>query len=202
MLRVGLTGGIATGKSYVRAHLESIGVPTIDADILARRVVEPGSEGLALVAARFGPAVLTPAGELDRPALAALVFADAGARRDLEAIVHPRVYAAISAWFEQLEADGASLGVADIPLLFETGREGDFDVVVVAACPAALQVERVRSRDGLTEEAARRRVAAQWPIDEKVRLADYVVRTDGTFAATDRQVAEVHAALEQRAGRA
>lgn len=199
LLRVGLTGGIATGKSYVRAHLASMGVPTIDADLLARQVVERGTPGLALIVDRFGPDVLSAEGHLDRPALGALVFADADARRDLESIVHPRVYGEIGAWFERLEAAGAALGVADIPLLFETGRAGDFDVVVVAACPSALQIERVQARDGLSEAAARRRVAAQWPIDEKVRLADYVVRTDGSFEDTDRQVADVCAALQQRA---
>jgi dephospho-CoA kinase len=202
MLRVGLTGGIATGKSYVRARFEALGLPTVDADLLARQVVERGTHGLAALVARFGPEVLGPDGSLDRSRLGARVFADAAARRDLEVIIHPRVFTAISEWFDARAGEGLALGVADIPLLFETGRAGDFDVVVVAACPPEVQVTRVQARDGLSETAARQRLAAQWPIDEKVRLADYVVRTDRSFADTDRQAEEVCRALRAHAARA
>ncbi len=202
MLRVGLTGGIATGKSYVRARFEALGLPTVDADLLARQVVERGTPGLAALVARFGPEVLGPDGSLDRSRLGARVFADAAARRDLEVIIHPRVFTAISEWFDARAGEGLALGVADIPLLFETGRAGDFDVVVVAACPPEVQVTRVQARDGLSETAARQRLAAQWPIDEKVRLADYVVRTDRSFADTDRQAEEVCRALRAHAARA
>jgi dephospho-CoA kinase len=188
MRRVALTGGIATGKSYVRQQLAARGVPTVDADTLAREAVEPGTPAFAAVAARFGSAVLTAAGRLDRKALAAIVFSDAGARADLEAIVHPAVYAAIGAWFEGRAAAGAPYGVADVPLLYETGREGDFDFVIVAACHPARQLERLAARDGLAAKDAAARVAAQWPIERKVDLADFVVRTDGTFADTDIQV--------------
>jgi dephospho-CoA kinase len=202
MLRVGLTGGIATGKSYVRARFEALGLPTVDADLLARQVVERVTPGLAALVARFGPEVLGPDGSLDRSRLGARVFADAAARRDLEVIIHPRVFTAISEWFDARAGEGLALGVADIPLLFETGRAGDFDVVVVAACPPEVQVTRVQARDGLSETAARQRLAAQWPIDEKVRLADYVVRTDRSFADTDRQAEEVCRALRAHAARA
>jgi dephospho-CoA kinase len=189
VLRVGLTGGIATGKSYVTARLQAAGLPTIDADRLARDAVAPDSPGLRAVAARFGSAVLTPAGALDRAALGALVFADPDARADLEAIVHPEVRRRIAEWQDEL-ARGGYRGplVADIPLLFETGRAGDFDVVVVVACDPARQRARVMARDGLSEGAADQRLAAQWPIGEKVARADYVVKTDGTFADTDAQV--------------
>lgn len=201
MLRVGLTGGIATGKSHVRARFEARGVPAIDADRLARDVVATGTEGLAAVVARFGPAMVAADGALDRPRLASLVFADAEARRMLESIIHPRVYAAVEHWFETQPRSQAGLAIAEIPLLFETQHAGAFDAVVVAACRPELQLARLRERDGLTLEAARQRLAAQWPIDEKVRLADFVVRTDGTFADTDGQVAEVDAQLRSRAAR-
>lgn len=199
LLRIGLTGGIATGKSYVTQRLHQAGVPTIDADLLAREAVAPGSEGLRAVVTRFGSGVLTDAGALDRPKLAALVFADPAARADLEAIVHPQVRARIARWQAQL----ATLGhrgpiVADIPLLFETGRRGDFDVTVVVACEPATQRARLIARDGLSAEDADRRIAAQWPIAKKVAAADYVVRTDGSFADTDAEVDAVLAALRAR----
>ena len=201
MLRVGLTGGIATGKSHVRARLAQRGVPTIDADVVARQVVEPGTPALSAIVARFGRGVLDAAGVLDRAALGSLVFSDAAARRDLEAIVHPAVYRAIDDWLDRLERPAeATLAVADIPLLFETGREGDFDVVVVAACDQQTQLARLMARDRISEPEARRRLAAQWPIAEKVRRADFVVDTGGTFADTDRRADEVLAALRARAG--
>ena len=200
VLHVGLTGGIATGKSYVTQRLHEAGLPTIDADRLAREAVAPGSSGLAAVVARFGPEVLTDGGSLDRARLGAIVFADPDARADLEAIVHPEVRNRIARWQSQL-ADYGYTGpiVADIPLLFETGRTGDFEVIVVVACDPALQRRRIMERDGLTAEAADQRLAAQWPIDMKVRQADYVVRTDGTFADTDAQVEALVRQLHARA---
>jgi dephospho-CoA kinase len=199
MLRVGLTGGIATGKSYVRQRVEARGLPTIDADTVARGVVAPGTAGYDAVVARFGRAVVDARGELDRAALGAIVFTDAGARRDLEAIVHPAVYATIVSWLDARARDAGSwLAVADIPLLFETGRRYPFDLVVVAACAPDVQLARVMARDRLTKAAARQRIEAQWPIDEKVRLADYVIRTDGSFEETDRQVDELIEALRAR----
>jgi dephospho-CoA kinase len=184
--RVALTGGIATGKSRVLRRLASQGIPTIDADHLAHEVLAPGSRGAARVAERFGPGILAPDGGLDRRALAGIVFADPSARTDLEAIVHPAVYDAIARWFGTVAP--ARVAVADIPLLFETGREGDFDEVIVAACPPEEQVRRVVARDGLSEPEARARLAAQWPIGEKVAWADTVVDTAGTHEATDAQV--------------
>jgi dephospho-CoA kinase len=202
MLRVALTGGIATGKSYVRARFEGRGIPTIDADVLAREVVAPGTPGLAAVVDRFGAGVLDVAGRVDRPRLAAIVFGDAAARRDLESIVHPRVYAAIDAWFEAIApASAERVAIADVPLLFETGHAGAFDLVIVTFCPPEIQIGRMRSRDGLSEPAARERLAAQWPVTEKARLADYVIRTDGTVSETDAQVDAVCEALRARAAR-
>jgi dephospho-CoA kinase len=180
--RVALTGGIATGKSRCLSVLRALGVPTIDADQLARDVVAPGTSGLHAIVDRFGGAVLAPDGTLNREALGALVFVDTLARHDLEAIVHPRVYAAITQWFAQLDA---SAGVADIPLLYETGREGDFDIVIVAACTPEQQIERLMSRSGLSADAARQRIAAQLPLADKVARADYVIDTSGTLEQTD-----------------
>lgn len=199
LLRVGLTGGIATGKSYVRALFAERGVPTLDADTVAREVVEPGSPVLAAIAVRFGNGVLQPDGQLDRRRLADVVFADDGARHDLERIVHPAVYSAIVRWLEVLEASSRQmLAVVDIPLLFETGRDRDFDVVVVTACRPETQIRRVMARDKVSAEEARRRLAAQWPIDEKARRADHVIHTDGTFEETEREFEQVYQVLSAR----
>ena len=186
--RIGLTGGIATGKSYVRSQLDALGVPTIDADALAREAVAPGSEGLAAVVARFGPTVLDASGAVDRSELAALVFADQAARRDLEAIIHPFVRVRTDAWFRGLDPTRHPFAVADIPLLFETNSQGLYDVVLVTACDPEEQVRRIIARDHVSEADARRRLAAQLPIEEKVRRADHVIRTDGAHDDTARQV--------------
>jgi dephospho-CoA kinase len=193
--RIALTGGIATGKSHVRARLEQAGVATIDSDVLARQAVAPGTSGLAAVAARFGPQVITPDGTLDRARLGSIVFADTEARRDLEAIIHPDVRRATDEWFASLDSSRHPFAVADIPLLFEVGRDRDFDVVIVVACDPETQVQRVMQRDGLTETAARQRLAAQLPITEKIRRANFVITTDADYEETDRQVDEVLRAL-------
>jgi dephospho-CoA kinase len=190
MLRIGLTGGIATGKSYVVGCLRAAGVPVVDADVLAREAVARDSAGLAAVVARFGPGVLTTDGDLDRPKLAQIVFRDESARHDLENIIHPIVRRGIATFFERLPPE-TPLAAADIPLLYETHRERYFDKVVVVACAPATQIERIMKRDGLSREDAERRLAAQLPIEEKVRRADYVIRTDGTHAETEAQVTRV-----------
>lgn len=191
MLRVALTGGIATGKSFCTARFASLGVPVIDADLLARDAVALGSPGLAAIASRFGPSVMLEDGSLDRAALGALVFADRTARADLEAIVHPEVYRRINEWFAA-RPHGTAFAIADIPLLYETGQEHDFDRVIVCACAPSEQLRRLVARDGLSEEAARARLAAQWPIAEKVARADYVIRTDGAFEDTIEQVQRIY----------
>jgi dephospho-CoA kinase len=191
MIRIALTGGIATGKSYCAARLASKGVPVIDADQLAREVVRPGTPGLAAITKRFGTGVLRADGALDRERLAATIFSDEAGRRDLERIVHPAVYEAIQGWLRRAEVAGAPLAVADIPLLYETGHDRDFDRVIVAACTPETQLARLIARNGLSDEDARQRIAAQMPIQEKVKRADHVIRTDGTFEDTDRQVDDV-----------
>lgn len=201
MLRVALTGGIATGKSYVARRMRAAGVPLIDADVLAREAVAPGTPGLQAIVERFGAGVLAPEGALDRTRLAGIVFADPLARQALEAILHPAVRAAIDRFFTSLPA-ATPFAVADIPLLFETNRAGEYDIVVVAACPPEMQVARVMARDGVSREAALQRLAAQLPIAEKVSRADYVIDTSGSFAATDVAVDEALTALGDRAARA
>jgi len=194
-LRVALTGGIATGKSHVRAALATSGVPTLDADAIVHDLLGPGTAVTGAVLERFGPGVARPDGGVNRRALGRIVFADDEARAALEAIVHPAVYERIAAWLEGQAEAGALLAVADIPLLYETGREGEFDAVVVVACDPARQVERLMTRDGLSEAAARARLDAQWPVGRKVERADFVIRTNGTFEDTDRQVEDVLARL-------
>lgn len=194
MLRVALTGGIATGKSYCLVHFAELGVPVVDADKLAREAVTPGSAGLRAVVERFGADVLAADGSLDRPALGRIVFGDPRARAALEAIVHPEVYRHIREWFANLPP-GTRVALADIPLVFETGHNHDFDAVVVAACEPEEQVRRVMARDQLPDREARARLAAQWPIEEKVKRATHVIWTDRGFAETDRQIRDVHARL-------
>lgn len=190
MKRVALTGGIATGKSVVRAEFERLGVPTVDADILAREAVAPGTPALAAILARFGTDVLDDHQALDRRKLGAIVFADEASRRDLEHIVHPAVQAAINAWLASAEREGHRLAIAVIPLVYETGRERDFDIVITTACAADEQLRRVMARDGLSEVQARQRIAAQLSTEEKVRRANYAIWTDGTMENTRRQVLE------------
>ena len=194
MLRVALTGGIATGKSYCLRHFAELGVPVVDADRLARDAVAPGSPGLAAVIQHFGPDVVLADGTLDRAALGRIVFEDSRERAALEAIVHPEVYRRIREWFVNLPS-AARVAIADIPLVFETGHNHDFDAVIVAACRPEEQVRRVMARDGLSEHDAKARLAAQWPIEEKAKRADHVIWTDRSFAETDAQIAAVLAKL-------
>jgi dephospho-CoA kinase len=189
--RIALTGGNATGKTYVRGVLEKLGVPTIDSDTLARQVVAAGTPGFAEVVREFGPSVVLPDGELDRQKLAAIIFSDPLARRALESIIHPRVREGIDAWFASLDPARHAFAVADIPLLYEVDREKDFDAVIVVAADPDTQIRRVMARDGMADVDARKRLRAQLPIDEKVRRADYVIRTNDSLADTDRQVKRI-----------
>jgi dephospho-CoA kinase len=191
MLRIALTGGIATGKSHVLEHFRKRGVPCLDADALVHGIEAAGTEPTRAIAARFGSDVLGPDGAVDRRKLAAIVFADEAARRDLEAIVHPAVYRAIAAGLRAFElTERPALAVVDIPLLYESGHAGDFDKVVATVCAPDIQMARLLDR-GLSEEQARGRIEAQLSAAEKAARADFVVRTDGSFAATDRQVDEL-----------
>jgi dephospho-CoA kinase len=195
MVKVALTGGIATGKSYVLEQFRRRGLPCLDADALAHGVMAAGTEATTAIAARFGQEMLAPDGSVDRARLGPVVFADAAARRELEAIVHPAVHRAIAAGIRAFELTGdARLAIVDVPLLYETGSESKFDKVIVTECPPDVQMARLMDR-GLTEPAARQRLAAQLPTHEKATRADFVIRTDGTFAETDSQVEQVLRAL-------
>ena len=188
--RIALTGGIATGKSYARDQFGKLGIPTIDSDTLAREVVASGTPGFAAVLRRFGQSILA-SGEIDRQKLGAIVFSDAAARRDLEEITHPAIRRSIDEWFAALDPSRHPFAIADIPLLYEVNREKEFDKVIVIACDPTTQLRRVMERMGTTEWDARKRLAAQLPIDEKIGRANYVIRTDGSLADTDKQVKRV-----------
>ena len=196
-VRVGLTGGIASGKSTVSAILADLGAVVIDADALAREVVALGTPGLEAVVDAFGPGLLTPEGDLDRPAMGALVFADPEARRRLEAIIHPLVHQR-SAELEA-EAPADAVVVHDIPLLAEVGRAGSFDAVVVVDAPIEVQVSRMVDDRGWSREEAEARIAAQASREERLAIATYVVDNTGTLAELRRRVEQVYAELAARA---
>jgi dephospho-CoA kinase len=191
--RVGLTGGVASGKSTASALLSELGAVVIDADVLAREVVARGTEGLAAVVAEFGPEVLGSDGALDRPRLGALVFAEPDRRRALEAIIHPRVRAR-AAEIEAAAPPGA-LVVHDIPLLAETGQAGSFDAVLVVDVPVDVQVDRMVGIRGMSEEEARARIAAQASREERLSIATYVVDNTGSVDDLRARVAEVYQKL-------
>ena len=194
---VGLTGGIGTGKSTVSQLLEKLGAIVIDADRLTREVQARGSPVLERIADSFGPDVLRPDGELDREALGAIVFRDEAARQRLNRIVHPAVGAAMVERIREAREAGAALVVLDIPLLLEGSRAGQMDLhaVVVVYASEEQQVERQVARDGCSREEALRRVRAQLPIEEKRRLADFVIDNSGSRAETERQVRELYRRL-------
>ncbi len=191
--RVGLTGGIASGKSTVSAILAELGAVIIDADALAREVVEKGTPGLAAVVAEFGNDLLTPEGDLDRPAMGTLVFNDEGARKRLEAIVHPLVFERIVD--VETHAPAGALVVHDIPLLAESGRADTFDAVIVVDTPAEVQVERMLRDRGWTREDAESRMSAQATRDDRNAIATYLIENTGTLEDLRRRVTEVFEGL-------
>lgn len=199
MLRVGLTGGIASGKSAAAAAFARLGAVIIDADVLARAVVAPGTPALDDIRARFGDAVLQGDGSLDRPALARIVFADDNARADLNAIVHPWVRATAATIEAQIE-DPYAIVVHVIPLLVETGQQNTFDAIVVVDVDEATQRRRVQERDGSDEAAAQARIDAQVTRAERLAIADYVIRNDGSLAELEERCHAVWHALEALRG--
>ena len=192
---MGLTGGIASGKSTVSAMLAELGAVVIDADALAREVVAKGTPGLAAVVEEFGEELLGPDGELDRPAMGRLVFNDESARKRLEAIVHPLVFERIVELEEQAPAGRCRVVVHDIPLLAESGRADNFDAVLVVDAPAHLQVERMTRDRGWTTEEAESRIDAQASREDRLALATHVIDNTGTREDLRRRVAEVFASV-------
>lgn len=195
-LLVGLTGGIATGKSLVDAALRELGAVIIDADVLAREVVEPGEPALAEIVAEFGPGVVGPDGRLDRKALGAIVFADPERRRRLEAITHPRIR---ERFLQQLDALTTQrfrgLVFFDAPVMIESGNYRNMDRLVVVVTDEGTQIERLMARDGIGREETLRKIRSQMPLAEKAKLADYVIDNSGERAVTETRAREVYAAL-------
>jgi dephospho-CoA kinase len=201
MLRVGLTGGIGSGKSTVSARLAELGAIILDADKAARAVVEPGTPGLAAITAAFGPDVLAADGSLDRARLAGIVFADSAALGRLNAITHPLIHEHIRAAEEAAIAAGGDdvVLVHDVALLAEWGRAKEFDLVIVVDVPAETQLERLTGPRGMAEDQARARMAAQATREQRLAVADIVIDNSGSREDLDRRVAEVWAELRARA---
>ncbi len=201
MLRIGLTGGIACGKSHVRRRLAEHGLPGVDLDRVAHEVIAPGGPAHAEVVAAYGPGILAPDGSVDRDALGAIVFTDQAARARLNALVHPRVAEEEARHAEVVAGQGSPALVTDAALLVEAGVHLRFDRLIVVHCPPELQLRRLMERDGLTEDAARRRVAAQMPMLDKRAFAHFEIDTSGTLDDTDHQADAVAGELHALAGR-
>ena len=201
MLKVGLTGSIAVGKSFVLRTLAEFGCQIIDADEVARQVVAPGSKGLDLVRGAFGSQVLRDNGELDRPKLGAIVFNDAAKRAQLNTILHPLIIAAQDERIRELEStDPNGLVVIDAALMIESGGYRRLDKLIVVHCRPEIQLERLMARDNLSRDSALQRVSAQMPQAEKMKYADYLIDTSDGFEATREQVAKVFAQLDKAKG--
>lgn len=190
MLRLAVTGGVATGKSTVLAALAGQGVPTIDLDALCRELVAPGHPELARIKEAFG-AEFVPGGRLDRARLRELISRDEEARARLTAILHPPVLAEMERRLSGLEAAGHQLAAVEVALLYEGGYASRFDAVIVAACPPEVALERLVERSGLSEEEAQRLTSAQLPLEEKRAKADHVVDTSGSRESVARQVEQI-----------
>jgi len=196
ILRVGLTGGIASGKSLVADLFAAHGAPVIDTDIIAREVVEPGTAGLAEVVRKFGSEYLTGDGQLNRSLLRTRVFADAQSRAQLEAIIHPRIRAAT---LHQADNAGGPYQIIAVPLLTETKFHELVDRVLVVDCPTAVQVRRLMERDQESEDSARTMVAAQATRAERLAIADDIILNDGTIRQLEDAVARLHARYQAMA---
>jgi dephospho-CoA kinase len=199
VLKVGLTGNIASGKSTVARVWEELGATVVDADKLARQAVERGTQGLARIVAEWGTGVLATDGSLERARLREIVFRDAAARARLEEIVHPEVARLRDMAYRDAEARGERLVVADVPLLFEVGLQDEFDVVVLVDAPDELRLERLVRDRGLDPEAAQRMIAAQMPAEQKRDRADMVIANVGTVADVEAEARKVWKRLEEQA---
>ena len=184
---VGITGGIACGKSTVAQIFERLGAVVIDADRIAREVVQPGTEGFERVVAHFGEGILSPSGAIDREALGAVVFADPHRRKALEKITHPLIVAEIAARLQNAIAGGAEVVMIEAALLIESGRSRDLvGKIIVVSAPIDLQIERLARRNGYTRKEALQRISAQMPLEEKKRHADFVIENSGDIAELER----------------
>jgi dephospho-CoA kinase len=190
----GLTGGVGMGKSTAAGFLRRRGAQMVDADELARQLVQPGQPALAEIQAEFGKAVIASDGRLRREELAEIIFADAAARKKLETILHPRIRERWLAQIETWRGENRALAVVVIPLLFETRAESHFDKIICVACSAPTQRQRLLSR-GWTPEQIRQRLAAQWPVEQKISRANFVVWTDGALDAHAQQLERIFVKL-------
>jgi dephospho-CoA kinase len=198
VLKVGLTGGIACGKSVVRRRLEERGIPTLDADAVVHRLLQAGTEVTRQVADAFGERVKAPDGSVDRKALGALVFQDDEQRQKLNAIVHPAVWLEIERFFEARERARDEVAVVDAALMIETGSYRRYESIVVVHCRPELQLERLMARDDISREDALRRIRAQMPLEEKMPFADFLVDTSGTLEETLEQADQLASKLRGR----
>ena len=198
---VGLTGGIAAGKSTVARSFMALGVPVVDADKLARDAVAPGSEGLAEIVAAFGPEVLLADGNLDRKALGARVFADASLRAKLNAITHPRIGQLGARQIAEHGQRGATYVIYEAPLIVENGLHRAMQALVVVSVDPVVQLARLIKRDGLTQSEAEARIAAQMPLEKKLEVADFVIDNSGEPEVVAERVHEVHGLILARLGK-
>ena len=188
MLRIGLTGGIATGKSTVSNYLKELAYPLIDADVIARQLVEPGQEGLERLVVRFGRGILDESGALNRQVFGQRLFGDAQLRQEVDQLLHPLIYEALEAESQRLAQAGAQLAFFDIPLLYETDYDQKMDQVWVVYLPHDLQVERLMARNVWSRAQAEAAIASQASIEAKRQRADLVIDNQGTLAVTFAQV--------------
>lgn len=196
MLKVGLTGSIAVGKTFVCDVFRELGCHVLDADKTARDVVRKGTLGLARIVSEFGEKILTPEGELDRSQMASIVFADEEKRLLLNSIVHPLVFESQDRWLSEREAeDPHGIAIVDAALMIESGGYRRFDKLIVVWCEPEIQFERLIKRDGLSEADARKRIASQMPQEEKKRYADFLIDTSDGFGPTRVQCRHVHSRL-------
>jgi dephospho-CoA kinase len=188
---IGLTGGIASGKSTVAAILRRLGVAIVNADELSREVVQPGTPGWKEIVDTFGTEILQPDGTVDRQRLRKIIFSDPAARKKLEAVIHPRVRALAQQRFQEHAAAGFEIVVYEVPLLFESNLQNSLRPVVLVATNVETQKNRLQDRDHLAESEAEKHITAQMSLEEKRRLADYVIENDGTLDELERRVRAV-----------
>lgn len=198
MITVGLTGGIAAGKSTVASLMARLGAGVLDADEVVRELQRPGTWVYQAILQAFGPSIVQRDGTIDRKRLGEMVFQDEGARRQLEATVHPALVAAIEQRLRAFKAQGVKLCVVELPLLIEAGAQERFDWVVVVTAPEEVQVSRLMADRGLSREEALARIRSQMPLHEKVRVADFVIENAGDLQEVERRVQELYQALLQK----
>jgi dephospho-CoA kinase len=195
---IGLTGGIASGKSTVSRVLRKKGFSVVDADELARQVVEPGQSGLAQVVSAFGTDLLDPDGRLDRRKLGKLVFGRPEQLRKLEALLHPLIQSETMKLRQQAESRGEAFAFYDVPLLFEKNMQTDFDAIIVVSSSPELQIQRMKSRDGLTDQEVRERLGSQISLSEKEGKATWVIRNEGSLSELESQVSQLISQIQDQ----